>query len=183
MLSIEHQTRLLTTARISIRHGLEKSAGLQLSVDDYPESLREIRATFVTLKIANQLRGCIGTTEAIAPLVVSVSDNAFASAFRDPRFQPLTHDEFNLVHIGISILTPNTPVAFTCEYDLFAQLRPGVDGLIIEKNNYRATFLPSVWEQLPNPEDFLRQLKLKAGMHLDQSPERAWVYQSISIEE
>lgn len=183
MLEEEHKQQLLNIARGSIQHGLEKNTGLKLSVEDYPETLRETRATFVTLKINTQLRGCIGTTQAISPLVISVSDNAWSSAFRDPRFKPLTHDEFELIQISISILTPSTPVAFNCEYDLFAQLRPGIDGLIIEKNNCRATFLPSVWEQLTNPEDFLMQLKLKAGMRSDHTPERAWIYQSISIEE
>jgi len=130
-----------------------------------------------------QLRGCIGTIQAISPLVVSVSDNAWSSAFRDPRFKPLKREEFELINVSISILTPSTPIAFTCEYDLFAQLRPGIDGLIIEKDGQRATFLPAVWEQLPKPEDFLQQLKLKAGMRPEVCPERAWRYESISIEE
>jgi hypothetical protein len=183
MLSTEHNQLLIQTARQSIAHGLEKKSGLSLSLDDYPEQLRETRATFVTLKIESQLRGCIGTTKPLLPLVLSVSDNAYSSAFRDPRFNPLSREEFELINISISILTPSTPIAFTCEYDLFAQLRPGIDGLIIERNNQRATFLPSVWEQLPNPEEFLKHLKLKAGMRVDHTPERAWIYQSISIEE
>jgi AmmeMemoRadiSam system protein A len=183
MFSPEHNQLLLQIARQSIAHGLEKKSGLSLALEEYPENLRETRATFVTLKIESQLRGCVGTTKPLLPLVLSVSDNAYSSAFRDPRFKPLTREEFELINISISILTPSTPLAFSCEYDLFAQLRPGVDGLIIEKDMRRATFLPSVWEQLPNPEDFLKHLKLKAGMRLDHTPDRAWIYQSVMIEE
>jgi hypothetical protein len=183
MLEEEHKHQLLKIARGSIQHGLEKNTGLKLSVENYPETLRETRATFVTLKIDMQLRGCIGTIQAISPLVVSVSDNAWSSAFRDPRFKPLTHDEFELIHISISILTPSTPITFGTEKDLLEQLRPDIDGLIIEKGSQRATFLPSVWEALQQPEDFLHQLKLKAGMRPEVCPERVWRYESISIEE
>lgn len=183
MLSTEHYQKLLQIARQSISHGLEKNCAPNIIADNYHERLREILATFVTLKIDDQLRGCIGTTQAISPLILSVNDNAYSSAFRDPRFNPLTQDEFEKIHISISVLTPSTPVAFNCEYDLFAQLRPGIDGLIIEKNNRRATFLPSVWESLSRPEEFLLHLKLKAGINSDEPPEKAWIYQSISIEE
>lgn len=183
MLSTEHYQQLLQIARQSIDHGLEKGSAPRIIADNYHERLREILATFVTLKIDDQLRGCIGTTQAISPLVQSVNDNAWSSAFRDPRFNPLTREEFEKTHISISVLTPSTPVAFNCEYDLFAQLRKGIDGLIIEKDNHRATFLPSVWELLPNPEEFLLHLKLKAGMRPDDCPAKAWIYQSISIEE
>ncbi len=183
MLSTEHNQLLIQIARQSIAHGLEKKSGLSLMLDEYPEKLRETRATFVTLKIDSQLRGCIGTTKPVSPLVLSVSDNAWSSAFRDPRFKPLTHDEFELIHISISILTPSTPITFGTEKDLLEQLRPDIDGLIIEKGSLRATFLPSVWEALQQPEDFLHQLKLKAGMRPEVCPERVWRYESISIEE
>ena len=183
MLAEEQNQQLLSIARNSIQHGLEKSAAPKIIPGNFPEQLREVLATFVTLKIKGQLRGCIGTTQAISPLVLSVNNNAWSSAFRDPRFNPLTKDEFEKIHISISILTPSTPIAFSCEYDLFGQLRPGIDGLIIEKDNHKATFLPSVWEQLPNPEEFLNHLKIKANIHPDQCPDRAWIYQSISIEE
>jgi hypothetical protein len=183
MLSTEHNQLLIQIARQSIAHGLEKKSGLSLMLDEYPEKLRETRATFVTLKIDSQLRGCIGTTKPVSPLVLSVSDNAWSSAFRDPRFKPLTHDEFELIHISISILTPSIPITFGTEKDLLEQLRPDIDGLIIEKGSQRATFLPSVWEALQQPEDFLHQLKLKAGMRPEVCPERVWRYESISIEE
>jgi AmmeMemoRadiSam system protein A len=183
MLEKEHKQQLLEIARGSIRHGLEKNTGLKLSAEDYPETLRETLATFVTLKIDTQLRGCIGTTQAISPLVISVSENAWSSAFRDPRFNPLTYEEFESIHIGISILTPTTPVTFRTEKELLEQLRQDIDGLIIEKDGQRATFLPSVWEALQKPEDFLQQLKLKAGMRPEVCPEKAWRYETIAIEE
>ena len=183
MLSTEHNQQLLQIARNSIAHGLKYRVAPDITQTHYPEPLHQMLATFVTLKSQGRLRGCIGTTQAISSLAISVNNNAYSSAFRDPRFKPLTSDEFDKIHISISILTPSTPVAFSCEYDLFAQLRPGVDGLIIEKSNHRATFLPSVWEQLPRPEYFLRQLKLKAGMQPNDIPERAWIYQSIYVEE
>ena len=183
MLSEDDKQQLLTVARSSIRYGLEHNDRLKISAADYPGPLREILATFVTLKINDQLRGCIGTTEAVSPLVVSVCDNAFSSAFHDPRFKPLDQDEFRNIHIDISILTPGKPVTFNSENELLAMLRPAIDGLIIEKAHQRATFLPSVWESLPSPQDFLQHLKLKARIPPDQCPDRAWVYQAYSITE
>ena len=174
--------QLLATARNSIRYGLQHNTSLRVTVEEYPEPLRDIRATFVTLHNSSGLRGCIGTTTAVAPLIVSISENAYAAAFRDPRFRPLTEQEFVSVHISLSILTPSEQMAFTSETELLGQLRPGIDGLIIERHTRKATFLPSVWSSLKKPEDFLYQLKLKAGMFPDQAPVRAWKYQTETIE-
>lgn len=174
--------QLLSTARNSIRHGLLQHRSLLVIVENYPEPLRELRATFVTLHNRAGLRGCIGTTTAVAPLIVSVSDNAFAAAFRDPRFKPLAEPEFDAIHLSLSILTPGEEITFTSETDLLAQLRPGIDGLIIERQARKATFLPSVWSSLRKPEDFLSHLKLKAGIFPDQTPSRAWRYQAETIE-
>jgi uncharacterized protein len=183
MLTAEHEQQLLTVARNSIKYGLEKKEIIKLSLADYPVPLREIRATFVTLKIGPALRGCIGTTTAISPLVSSVNDNAYAAAFKDPRFSPLTSQEFDYIRISVSILTPGEPIEFVSERELLNQLSPGIDGLIIEKDNRRATFLPAVWESLPIAEEFLAHLKQKANIKPDQLPDRAWRYQSISISE
>jgi hypothetical protein len=177
-----HKQQLLSTARDSIRHGLVHQRSLPVIMENYPEALREIRAAFVTLHNHAGLRGCIGTTTAVAPLVVSVSDNAYAAAFRDPRFKPLIETEFADIHISLSILTPSAEIMFTSETDLLAQLRPGIDGLIIERHTRKATFLPSVWSSLRKPEDFLHQLKLKAGILPDQTPLQAWRYQAETIE-
>ena len=177
-----HRQQLLSTARDSILYGLTHHQPLPVRVEDYQEPLRALRATFVTLHDQKGLRGCIGTTQAVAALIVSVADNAFAAAFRDPRFKPLITAEAGAIHISVSILTPATPMTFTGEDDLLAQLQPSVDGLIIEYSGRKATFLPSVWDSLPRPEDFLRQLKLKAGMPLGQTPNRAWRYETEMIE-
>ena len=182
MYTDELKQYLLSTARDSIQHGLTHNKSLAVTVENYPEPLREMRATFVTLHNHAGLRGCIGTTVAMAPLIISASDNAYAAAFRDPRFKPLAESEFAGIHISISILTPSEPMLFTSEVDLLAQLRPGIDGLIIARHTRKATFLPSVWSSLKKPADFLYQLKLKAGMLPDQAPIRAWRYQTEMIE-
>ena len=119
----------------------------------------------MTLKYAGSLRGCIGTLQAIRPLVADVNENAYAAAFRDPRFTPLSHRELSELHISISILSSPEPIRFFSEQDLIGQLRVGIDGLILEEEHHRGTFLPAVWETLPDPRAFLAQLKIKAGLH------------------
>lgn len=158
--------QLLRLAGESIKKGLcgEMPA---VSATDYPEPLRVLRATFVTLHLEAQLRGCIGTLEARRTLVEDVASNAWSAAFRDPRFSALTWTEFERLDIHISVLSLPEPLQFSSEDELVAQLRPRVDGLIIEEGFNRGTFLPSVWEQLPDPREFLRQLKHKAGLSPD----------------
>ena len=175
-LTKEHQQRLLDLARKSIQHGLQTGRPLKVSLADYPAELTEQRATFVTLQKHQQLRGCIGMLEAVRPLVEDIAENAFLAAFRDPRFPPLTDDEFGELEIHLSILTPATPLAFTSEQDLINQLQPGIDGLILQEVHRRGTFLPSVWEQLPEPEQFLRHLKQKAGLPSDYWSETIKMY-------
>lgn len=167
---------LLDLARDSIRHGLENGRPLRIKVEDYPPSLQAQRAVFVTLNRRGALRGCIGHLEAIQPLVTDVVENAFASAFKDPRFPPLAAAEFDDLEIHISVLSPATPMTFSSEADLLRQLRPGVDGLILEDGPHRGTFLPSVWESLPQPLEFLRNLKMKAGLPADHWSDRVRVY-------
>jgi len=153
-----------------------------VKVADYDESLQAIRASFVTLNIEGRLRGCIGALEARMPLVADVAEHAFAAAFRDPRFPPVSESELSSIHIHISILTPSSPIDFEDEADLLRQLRPGEDGLIIAKGNRRATFLPSVWESLPDKAQFLQHLKQKAGIDDDSDdPLQAWRYTTESI--
>lgn len=156
--------RLLEVAHDSIEHGLRHGRALPVDAHTYPETLRAPRATFVTLHEDGELRGCIGTLEAYRPLVEDVANNAFSAAFRDPRFEPLHTDEFPRLDIHISVLGLPQPMKFRDEADLLAQLRPGIDGLILTASGHRGTFLPSVWESLPHPEDFLRHLKRKAGL-------------------
>ncbi|MEW5972669.1 MAG: AmmeMemoRadiSam system protein A, partial [Pseudomonadota bacterium] len=127
------------------------------------------RACFVTLNLEQRLRGCIGNLQPIQPLVRDVAENAFNAAFRDPRFAPLHPAELDALDIHISILGLPEIIAAGSEQELLGQLRPGRDGLIIEARGRRATFLPSVWAQLPKPADFLMQLRHKAGL-----PPRGW---------
>ncbi len=155
---------LLDWAKASIEFGLETGRPISPDLSQFPEKFSELRATFVTLEKHKQLRGCIGTLEAIRPLLEDVTQNAFAAAFNDPRFPPVQQNELEDLAIHISILSLAKPITFTSEQDLIAQLRPGIDGLIIEDKGRRGTFLPSVWESLTDPEDFLAHLKLKAGL-------------------
>lgn len=166
-LSGEQRGILMQVARDSIGHGLAHGVPLAVDASDYEEALTATRACFVTLNLRGDLRGCIGHLEAIQPLVVDVAENAFAAAFRDPRFPPLTGGEWPAVAIHISVLSPAQPMHFRDEQDLLAQLRPGVDGLILRDGPYRGTFLPSVWESLPQPTDFFMHLKGKAGLPAD----------------
>lgn len=160
---------LLGVAAGSIEHGLNQGSALEPDPRDYPAALQAERASFVTLQIEGALRGCIGVLEAIRPLVMDVAHNAFAAAFEDPRFPPLSRAELPHLEIHISILTPPQAMQFSSEADLLGQIRPGIDGLILEDRGRRGTFLPSVWEQLPNPAEFLEHLRHKAGL-----PARYW---------
>ncbi len=163
----EERRILLEVAAASIRHGLETGHPLPVRLEDYPESLREPGAAFVTLNLDGRLRGCIGSLQAIRPLVEDVAENAFAAAFRDPRFPPVTAEEYPRLEYHISILSKPEPFPVESEADLLAKLRPGIDGLVLIEGNHRATFLPSVWEQLPDPRQFLANLKIKASLPVD----------------
>ncbi len=165
-LTFAHKQALLQIARESIRKGLCGET-LAIQPTDYPEPLLVKRATFVTLHVDDKLRGCIGTLEAQQSLVEDVVNNAWSAAFRDTRFAAMTWPDFERLKIHISILSPPEPVAFSSEEDLLAKLHPYVDGLILQEDFNRGTFLPSVWESLPTPREFLRHLKLKAGLNAD----------------
>lgn len=158
------QNRLLALARQSIAHGLQTGRPLPVDLNDYPAELSQARATFVTLQRRGQLRGCIGMLEAVRPLAEDVAENAFAAAFRDRRFPPLAADELADLDVHISVLSPAEAMNFDSEQALIAQLRPGIDGVILQERGRRGTFLPSVWDELPDPTEFLRHLKQKAGL-------------------
>jgi len=165
--SKEQQALLLSIAAKSIASGLKKNESLFLELNHYPASLSEIRASFVTLEISKQLRGCIGQLIASRPLAEDVAENAFSAAFNDPRFPKLSSHEFDNLDIHISILSKPEPIFFESEDDLLQKIRPNVDGLILSEGYQRGTFLPSVWESLPDEESFLRHLKEKAGFPFD----------------
>jgi hypothetical protein len=161
---LEEQQALLRVAAESIRHGLAVGTPLAVDAADYPPALRPRRATFVTLHRHGDLRGCIGTLTEDKPLVEDVAWHAFAAAFEDPRFPSLSEREFDELAIEISILGQPESLPAGSEAELLSKLRVGVDGLILKEGPRRATFLPSVWESLPDPREFLAHLKMKAGL-------------------
>lgn len=154
---------LLARARAAIagRLGLEAPA-----TADHP-ALAAPGASFVTLQRGDALRGCIGSLAARRPLGEDLQANAIAAAFSDPRFPPLTAAEYPGLQVEVSLLAPAQPLPAASEAEALAQLRPGIDGLILEWQGRRATFLPQVWEQLPQPAEFLRALRRKAGLAPD----------------
>ena len=169
---------LLKLALDSIVYGLEYGEQIQIKEDDFPPQLRETAATFVTLKTNGNLRGCIGALESHRSLVADVAANAYASAFSDPRFSPIQQEELVDIRISISILSPKEEIQFTNEDELLDQLRPGVDGVVLEYGEKRGTFLPAVWENVTDKKQFLDELKLKTGLTIDFWADaiRAWRY-------
>ena len=169
-----HGDLLLSIARASIEAGLENGRPLLIDAKSMPHELNELNelmengASFVTLKKNGDLRGCIGSPEARQPLAVDIAENAFRAAFSDPRFPALRTDETkDGLRLSISVLSPASEINFESEEELLSILRPGVDGLIIEDGSMRALFLPTVWQQIKSPQEFLAQLKIKAGMSVD----------------
>ncbi|MDA8362572.1 MAG: AmmeMemoRadiSam system protein A [Gammaproteobacteria bacterium] len=156
-------TALLIIARNTIALALEEACR---AYEDAPR-LSLPGATFVTLTRGRELRGCIGSLEATRALRTDVQDNAAAAAFRDPRFAPLTQLEFPDTVIEVSLLSQPEPLAADDEHHARSILRPGVDGVVLEFGSRRSTFLPQVWEQLPEPHQFLSHLKRKAGLQGD----------------
>jgi AmmeMemoRadiSam system protein A len=163
----EEHILLHRVAREAVEYELQKGGYLPIDTSRYPRPLREPGASFVTLKKHGELRGCIGSLEAYRPLVEDVARNAYAAAFSDPRFTPLSEAELVDLEFHISVLTPAVPMHFESEADLLTQLQPGIDGLVLEDGIHRGTFLPSVWESLPDAVQFLQHLKMKAGLSPD----------------
>ena len=160
----EQRFLLFKVAFASIECGLLQGRPLELDSARYPPALGERRACFVTLMLNGKLRGCIGSLEPSKSLVEDVAQNGYRSAFSDPRFPPLTREEFEQVEMSISTLSLPESLNFISENDLIGQLRPGRDGLILEEGQRQGTFLPVMWETLADPRTFLRQLKQKAGL-------------------
>ena len=163
-LTDSERSTLLALAAASIAHGLEHGRPLVPRDPSYPSALRLERASFVTLNTHGRLRGCIGALEARRPLAEDVAVHAFAAAFQDPRFPPLGHPELQALHIHISVLNPRERLEARSEAEAISALRPGIDGLILEEGGLRSTFLPAVWDSLPDPGEFLSRLRLKAGL-------------------
>lgn len=157
---------LLHIARAAISRALHVSCA-SAAVNENMSWLSRPGATFVTLTQWGELRGCIGSLQACDPLVEDVSNNAVSAALHDSRFMPLTADELDTVSVEVSLLSELQPIDFTSEADALAQLRPNIDGVVFECGSYRSTFLPQVWESLPQPQQFLARLKSKAGLSED----------------
>jgi AmmeMemoRadiSam system protein B/AmmeMemoRadiSam system protein A len=160
---VERGAILLPIARAAISAALGRP---QSAPEDAPW-LREPGACFVTLTQGARLRGCIGSLQAYRPLLDDVKSNACAAAFRDHRFAPLAPTELEATEIEVSLLSPAEPIGAYDEADALLQLRPGIDGVILEYGGHRGTFLPQVWESLPDPAEFLSHLKMKAGLPPD----------------
>ena len=157
--------RLVEIAQASLAHGLAHGRALRLDPAAESPALQALGASFVTLRTTEQaLRGCIGTLEPTRPLALDVADNAYRAGFHDPRFDPLSPAEASGIELHLSLLNAPERLAARCEAELVAQLRPGEDGLILRLGDRRATFLPEVWESLPEPAEFVRALQRKAGL-------------------
>ena len=165
----EDHILLRQVALEAVEYGVRLGKHLPVKTSRYPTLLQNPGACFVTLNLNGLLRGCIGSLEAHQPLVNDVAYNAHAAAFSDPRFPPVSSDELENLEFHISVLTPAVAMTFKSEDDLLKQIRPGIDGLVLEEGHHRGTFLPAVWESLPDAESFLQHLKQKAGL-----PQNYW---------
>ena len=157
---------LVSLAREAIHAGID---GAWMRRDWEEEWLRATAASFVTLRDAGELRGCIGTVDAHRALGDDVTHNAHAAAYRDPRFAPLAEHERERLEVEVSVLSARVPLAAQSEAEAARALRPNIDGVVLEYDAFRATFLPQVWESLPDPIDFLAELRRKARL-----PARFW---------
>ena len=181
----EYGPRLLKLVRDAIgqRLGVVDKVGHE-GLEDEP--LGQELATFVTLKIEGKLRGCIGNLEPAGPLLGTLAQNGRHAAFNDHRFSPLSVEEFERVEIDISILSEPVQLDYTDGDELLTKLRPGIDGVIVEKGKARATFLPQVWQQLPEPKQFMEHLCRKASLSPSawrESDMKIYLYQVQSFKE
>ncbi|MBN2085952.1 MAG: AmmeMemoRadiSam system protein A [Anaerolineales bacterium] len=167
MLSEECKRKLLAIARDSIAVQLNDKIEPRLDLESLPPELQVPGASFVTLTRDGNLRGCIGSLEARQPLAADVHEHAGDAAFRDFRFPPLTQSELDDLHIEISVLSAPVPLPYSHPEALPALLHPGQDGIILARGMRRATFLPQVWDQIPDPYSFLDMLCEKMGFDYD----------------
>jgi AmmeMemoRadiSam system protein A len=166
-LTLEEQKILLRLARQALERGVRGEALPPLDLSTLPASLRAEGSSFVTLMYRGKLRGCIGSLEPYQPLVADAREHAVAAALNDPRFPPVQENELNEIEIEISRLTRPVPLEYKDAQDLLSKLHPYQDGVILRDGFHRATFLPQVWEKLPNPADFLDNLCYKMGANPD----------------
>ena len=177
------RTLLLSLARNAMEETLSGKQSQPLDLDTLPSRLQELGATFVTITKSGELRGCIGTLNAYQPLAKDVCEHAVAAATQDYRFPPLQLDELPLINIEISVISPPKDLEYKTPQDLPGYLRPHVDGVTIMDGFRRATFLPQVWEKLPDPETFLSHLCQKMGVSPDTWRMRLLNVQTYQVEE
>lgn len=164
MFSAIERQQMMSAVRETILHGINYGTMIEIEHKQFNDSLLVPGSAFVTLTMDGLLRGCVGSIETTEPLIDSLIYNAFNAAFDDPRFFPVSQDEFSLIDIELAIIGQRTPLACTSIKDLAIQLRPGIDGLIIiAEDSEPATFLPSVWNQLSNTDSFISALLIEAG--------------------
>jgi AmmeMemoRadiSam system protein A len=167
-LTLEEQKILLRLAREAMERGVRGEEISPLELDSLPARLREAGSSFITLTLRGQLRGCIGGLEAHQPLAQDVYEHAVAAALKDPRFPPVREDELSWIQIEVSLLTCPIPLEYRDANELLSKLRPHVDGVVLRDDSYhRATFLPQVWEKIPDCEEFLCNLCYKMGLEPD----------------
>lgn len=167
LLTPDEKQTLLRLARQALELGVRGEKLPPLDWDALTPNLRADGASFVTLTVRGELRGCIGALEACQPLVEDVREHVLAAAMNDYRFRPVQTGELRQIQIEVSRLTAPLPLDYSSPEDLLSKLRPGVDGVVLRDGNRRATFLPQVWESLPRPEDFLAHLCDKMGAASD----------------
>jgi uncharacterized protein len=173
----QEQDILLGISRRTLEYVAAGGARPQVDLEALPPGLREERACFVSFHIDGELRGCTGTLAARRPLADEVSVTTVQTAFNDPRFPPVTASETPQIQIDISVLTPCSTVSYNSPEDLLRLLRPGVDGVTLSLGSYRSTFLPQVWEHVPDPVEFLTMLSRKMGL-----PGDAWRHPRMKVE-
>ena len=167
-LTLEEQKILLRLAREAIERGVKGEELPYLNQSSLPQSLREEGSSFITLIAYGQLRGCIGSLDPYQSLVEDVREHAIAAALKDPRFPAVREEELNGIRIEVSRLTRPVPLEYKDANDLLSKLHPHIDGVILRDNSYhRATFLPQVWEKIPEPAEFLNNLCYKMGVKHD----------------
>lgn len=177
LLTNDEKIILLRLARQALEYAVQGRTIKPLDLKLFPPKLGEVGSSFVTLTKKGELRGCIGSLEPYLPLIDDVREHAVAAALQDYRFPPVESDELIMIRIEISRLTLPQPLVYDNSEDLLKKLRPGIDGVILKDRHHRATFLPQVWEKIPEPADFLDHLCHKMG-----APPDLWRYKKLVVE-
>jgi AmmeMemoRadiSam system protein A len=164
------EDRLLDIAEWAIHEGFRGPPGTLEPADDWSHALRSPAGCFVTLEVRGELNGCIGSILPAHPLGLAVARHAHAAAFEDPRLPPLRRADYGALEIEISVLSPLEPIAAGSRQEVIDRIRPGVDGLVLGVGERIAVFLPSVWDRLPGPDEFVDRLWYKAGIRPDPWP-------------